>query len=165
VGGSQTILVRVFAPGSVTSASPADVTTLTATYNTSATASATDTTGITEGLLLVKEQVSTACTTTPTTGYSTNAILASTATQPGKCIGYRITATNTTAQTITSVQVSDTVPANTTLNTGCGAPTGSTGVTMGGTATAGNGGTVTATVGTLAPNASFTASFCVQINP
>jgi len=168
VGGSQTIFVRVFAPASATSANPADVTTLTATYNTSGTATATDTTGITEGLLLVKEQVSTLCNVTPSSGYSINPIVQSSATEPGKCIGYRITATNTTAQTITVVSVSDNVPANTTLNTGCGVPTGTgpSTVSVGGTATAtGNTGTVTFGVASLAPNASFTGSFCVQINP
>jgi uncharacterized repeat protein (TIGR01451 family) len=167
VGGSQTIFVRVFAPGSATSASPADVATLTATYQTTSTASARDTTGVTEGLLLLKEQVSATCTTAPASGWSANAITASAATAPGKCIGYRITATNTTAQTITTVGVSDAVPANTTLHTACGAPTGTgpTTVTMGGTATDGNVGTVTASIASLAPNASFTTTFCVQINP
>lgn len=165
VGESRTIFVRVFAPASATSASPANVTTLTATYNTTLTVGATDTTSITEGLLLVKEQVSTGCTTTPAGGYSINPITASAATAPGQCIGYRITATNTTAQTITSVQVSDTVPANTRLHTACGAPAGSAGVTMAGTATNGNGGTVTATAASLAPTASFTATFCVRIDP
>lgn len=166
VGESRTIFVRVFAPASATSANPANVTTLTATYNTTATVSATDTTSITEGLLLMKEQVSTGCTTTPAGGYSINPIAASAATAPGQCIGYRITATNTTAQTITNVQVSDTIPANTRLHTACGVPAGSgAGVTMGGTATNGTAGTVTATAASLAPTASFTATFCVQIEP
>lgn len=165
VGASRTIFVRVFAPASATSANPANVTTLTATYNTTATVSATDTTSITEGLLLMKEQVSAVCNTAPTTGYSINPITASAATAPGQCIGYRITATNTTAQTITNVQVSDTIPANTRLHTACGVPAGSSGVTMGGTATNGTAGTVTATAATLAPTASFTATFCVRIDP
>ncbi|RYF14683.1 MAG: DUF11 domain-containing protein [Comamonadaceae bacterium] len=165
VGQSRTIFVRVFAPASATSSNPANVTTLTATYDTSATTSATDTTGITEGLLLLKEQVSTGCSTVPAGGYSSSAIAASAATAPGACIGYRITATNTTAQTISNVQVSDTVPANTLLHTACGAPAGSAGVTPGGTAADGTGGTVTATAASLAPTASFTATFCVRINP
>lgn len=165
VGESRTVFVRVFAPASATSSSPANVTTLTATYNTTATTSATDTTGITEGLLLLKEQVSTDCATAPAGGYSSNPIAQSAATAPGRCIGYRITATNTTAQTITNVQVSDTVPANTLLHTACGAPGGSAGVTMAGTAANGTGGTVTATAASLAPTASFTATFCVRINP
>ncbi|MEJ8837100.1 beta strand repeat-containing protein [Ramlibacter sp. AN1133] len=166
VGASKTIFVRVFAPGSATSASPADVTTLTATY-TGGTTSATDTTGITDGLLLLKEQVATACGGgAPAGPYSSNPIAAGAATAPGQCIGYKITATNTTAQTISNVVLSDTVPANTTLNTGCGSPAASGGATIGGTATTtGSTGTVTATAATLGANASFTATFCVQINP
>lgn len=166
VGQSRTLFVRVFAPASATSSNPANVTTLTATYNTTATTSATDTTGITEGLLLLKEQQVANCTGgAPGGTYTSNPIAASTATAPGACIGYRITATNTTAQTITNVQVTDTVPANTLLITSCGAPAGSAGVTMSGTAANGTGGTVTATAATLAPTASFTATFCVQIDP
>lgn len=163
LGASKTLFVRVFAPGSVTTASPADVATLTGTYS-SLTTSATDTTGITDGLLLLKEQVLVGCAAVPA-GYSSAAIPAGAGTAPGQCIGYRITATNTTSASITGVQMSDTVPANTVLNTGCGSPTGSGGVTMGGTATNGNPGTITASIASLAPTASFTATFCVKINP
>ena len=165
IGASKTVFVRVFAPGSVTTASPADVATLTASYFTT-TVSATDTTGITDGLLLLKEQVLTGCAAVPApAGYSSAAIAAGPGTAPGQCVSYRITATNTTSATITSVQMSDTVPANTALNTGCGAPTGSAGVTMGGTATNGNAGTITAAAASLAPTASISATFCVRINP
>ena len=166
VGSSKTLFVHVFAPASVTSASPADVSTLTGSY-TGSTASATDTTGITDGLLLVKQQVLVSCSdlTNPHTGYSTNPIAAGAGTAPGQCISYLITATNTTAAKVTNVQMADTIPANTTRNDGCGAPTGSAGVTMGGTATNGNIGTVTATIASLNPSASMTASFCVKINP
>lgn len=161
---SKTLFVRVFAPGSVTTASPADVTTLVASYS-ALTVSATDTTGITDGLLLLKEQVLTGCATTPASGWSSAAIAASAGTAPGQCVSYRITATNTTSASISSVQISDTVPANTVLNTGCGAPTGSAGVTMGGTAVNGGTGSLTAAIASVAPTASITATFCVRINP
>jgi uncharacterized repeat protein (TIGR01451 family) len=161
---SVTLFVRVFAPGSATSTSPADVSTVTATYS-SLTASANDTTTVTDGLLLLKEQKLIGCDGTGTNTYSNAAIAAGSSTAPGKCIGYRITATNTTAATINTVVVSDTVPANTTLNTGCGAPAQTGGTSVGGTATNGSTGTVTATAGTLASSASFQLTFCVQINP
>ncbi len=161
---SKTLFVRVFAPGSVTTASPADVATLVATYS-ALTVSATDTTGITDGLLLLKEQVLTGCAATPAAGWSTAAIAAGPGTAPGQCVSYRITATNTTSASISNVQISDTVPANTVLNTGCGAPTGSAGVTMGGTAVNGGTGSLTAAAVSLAPTASITATFCVRINP
>lgn len=161
---SKTLFVRVFAPGSVTTASPADVATLVATYS-AITVSATDTTGITDGLLLLKEQVLTGCAATPVAGWSSAAIAAGAGTAPGQCISYRITATNTTSASISNVQISDTVPANTVLNTGCGAPTGSAGVTMGGTAVNGSTGSLTASAASLAPTASITATFCVRINP
>jgi uncharacterized repeat protein (TIGR01451 family) len=161
---SRTLFVRVFAPASVTTASPADVATLVATYS-AVTVSANDTTGITDGLLLLKEQVLTGCSVTPAGGYSSGAIAAGPGTAPGQCVSYRITATNTTSASITSVQISDTVPANTVLNTACGAPTGSAGVTMGGTAVNGATGSLTAAAAALAPTASITATFCVRINP
>ncbi len=165
---SVTLFVRVFAPGSATSTSPADVSTVTATYNTGAlTVSANDTTTVTDGLLLLKEQQALGCAVTPVNAsYSNAAIAAGTATAPGQCIGYRITATNTTAAAISTVIVSDIVPANTTLHLACGAPAATNGATTGGSATtAGSTGYVTATAATLASGALFQLAFCVQINP
>jgi uncharacterized repeat protein (TIGR01451 family) len=165
VGESKTLFVRVFAPASATTASPSDVASLVATYSATSV-SATDTTGITDGLLLLKEQTLTGCAVpNPHTGYSSAAIAAGAGTAPGQCVSYRITATNTTSATITNVQMSDTVPANTVLYVACGAPTGSAGVTMGGTATDGATGTITASAASLAPTASMNATFCVRINP
>ena len=122
---TSTVFVRVFAPASATSNSPADVTTLTATYNAGAsTTSATDTTTVSNGLLLSKDQVAVSCAAPgPQSGYSTAAIPAGANTAPGQCIAYRITATNTTAAGITNVVLSDNVPANTTRIDTCGAPT------------------------------------------
>ena len=162
---SVTLFVRVFAPGSATSTSPADVSTLTATYS-GATATASDSTTVTDGLLLLKEQQASDCTATPSGTYSNAAIAAGAATAPGKCIAYRITATNTTASTINTVVVSDIVPANTTLYLDCGAPAQTGGSSVGGSATtAGSTGNVTATAATLASGASFQLTFCARINP
>lgn len=163
---NKTIFVRVFAPGSATAASPADVDTLTATYNGGAlTVSATDTTSVTNGLLLLKEQVTTPCGTVPAGGYASTALAASPLTSPGQCIGYRITVTNTTAGAITGIAVSDNVPVNTTRRDTCGAPTATGGATIGGTSANGTGGSITASLASLASTQSFQLSFCVQINP
>jgi len=166
---SQTLFVRVFAPASATSVSPADISTLTATYNGgAATTSATDTTSVTNGLLLNKTQVAGTCAAALVAGpYSTAAIPAGANTAPGKCVAYQITATNTSSGSITAVVVSDTVAPNTTLAaTSCAAPTATGGATIGGTATTeGSTGTVTATSATLVPSASFQLTFCVKINP
>ena len=161
---SRTLFVRVFAPGSATALSAADITTLTATY-TGGTASATDTTSVTDGLLLKKYQVAVGCAAAGPFTYSDAAIPAGANTAPGQCIAYQINATNTTAATITNVALSDNIPANTTLNTGCGAPAATAGALVGGTATNGTAGTVTATAATLASTASFQLTFCVKINP
>lgn len=164
-GTSKTLFVRVFSPGSATSTSPANQTTLTATYNSgSSTASATDTTSVTNGLLLVKEQSLTSCTGTPA-NYTTNAISAQAGTVPGSCIGYRVTATNTSAGSISNVVVTDTLPSSTALEVGCGSPAATGGATVGGTANAeGSTGNVTASLPTLAAGASFQMTFCVKID-
>jgi len=166
---SQTIFVRVFAPGHATATSPADVSTLTATYNSGAqTVTATDTTSVTNGLLLSKAQVAGTCASGLSSGpFSTTAISASANTAPGKCVAYQISATNTASGAITNVVISDIVPANTTLAaTSCFAPSATGGATTGGSATTeGSTGTVTATLASLAAGASFNLTFCARINP
>jgi trimeric autotransporter adhesin len=165
---TQTVFVRVFAPASATSTSPADVTTLTATYNAGAsTVSANDTTSVTNGLLLSKTQVAGTCGAALLAGpFTSAAITASAATQPGKCVAYQITASNTAATAITTVVLSDLVPANTTLaSTSCGAPAATGGAVIGGVSAEGATGAVTATLASLVPTASFQLTFCVRINP
>ncbi len=85
---SQTLFVRVFAPGQATTGSAADVTTLTATYNGGTqTTSITDTTSVTNGLLLSKAQVAGTCAAGLAAGpFSTAAISAGANTAPGKCV-------------------------------------------------------------------------------
>ena len=165
VGGTRTVFVRVFAPGSATGADPANVTTLTATYNAGAsTATATDSTSVTDGLTLLKEQVAVSCAAPgPHAGYSTAPIPAGPSTAPGQCIAYRITASNTTATGITAVFVNDNIPGNTRQRTSCGVA-----ATTVGTISApgdGNTGVVSANVGALASAQSAVVTFCVRIDP
>jgi len=179
---SQVLFVRVNAPAMA--GSPANVTALTATYNAGgSTASATDTTSLTDGLKLDKYQQlpsgTGSCVATPTTTltlgvpnapWSNMAIAASANTVPGKCIAYLIVGTNTTAANVTNINITDVVPPNTKLETGCGAPvaTGPIALTGGPYAT-GFTGTITAQSSPLAstplpPTATFTLQFCVKIN-
>ncbi|QJR10734.1 hypothetical protein DSM104443_01803 [Usitatibacter rugosus] len=165
VGATRTVFVRVFAPGSATAADPANVTTVTATYNTGAnTATATDTTSVTDGLTLLKEQVAVSCAAPgPHAGYSTAPIPAGPNTAPGQCIAYRITGTNTTAAGITLVFINDNVPGNTRQRNSCGAP-----ATTLGTVTSpgdGNTGLISANVGALASAQNAIVTFCVRIDP
>lgn len=178
---TQTIFVRVNAPASA--GSPPNVTTLTATYNAGAsTTSATDTTTLTDGLKLDKYQQSPggtgSCTTIPATTltggvpnapWSNMAIAAGANTVPGKCIAYLVVGTNTTAANITSINVSDVVPPNTKLETGCGAPSVTGPIALTGTYASGFTGTIVAqsspTAATpLPPTNTFTLQFCVKIN-
>ena len=79
---------------------------------------------MTDGLVLLKEQVAVNCATAaPHAGYSTAPIASGPRRRPGSCIAYRITGTNTTAASITAVVINDNIPANTTHRsaTRCGA--------------------------------------------
>jgi uncharacterized repeat protein (TIGR01451 family) len=170
VGESRSLFVRVFAPGSATGADPANVTTITATYGV-ATTSATDSTSVTDGLLLLKEQVAVSCAAAgPHAGYNTAAIPAGPNTAPGQCIAYRITGTNSTAGTITSVVMSDIVPANTRMRFACSGnglatPSVTPGSMAAGSAADGAVGTVIANVGPLTSTQSAVLYFCVRIDP
>jgi uncharacterized repeat protein (TIGR01451 family) len=170
VGESRSLFVRVFAPGSATGADPANVTTITATFGV-ATTNATDSTSVTDGLVLTKDQVAVGCAVAgPHAGYSTGAIAAGPATAPGQCIAYRITGTNSTAGTITSVVISDVVPANTKMHFACSGngsatPTVSVGSMAAGSAADNSTGTVIANVGPLTSTQSAVLYFCVRIDP
>ncbi len=170
VGESRTMFVRVFAPGSATGADPANVTTITATFGV-ATTFATESTSVTDGLVLTKDQVAVGCANPgPHAGYTTAAIPAGPATAPGQCIAYRITGTNSTAGTITSVVISDVVPANTRMHYACSGngastPTVSAGSIAGGSAADNATGTVIANVGPLTSTQSAVLYFCVRIDP
>jgi uncharacterized repeat protein (TIGR01451 family) len=170
VGESRTLFVRVFAPASATGADPANVTTITATFGASTT-SATDSTSVTDGLVLTKDQVAVSCAAAgPHAGYTQAAIPAGPATAPGSCIAYRITGTNTTAGTITNVVINDIVPANTKMKFSCSGngattPTVTVGAMNAGSAADGATGTVIANVGPLTSTQSAVLYFCVRIDP
>ena len=180
--GTQVVFVRVNAPAMA--GSPPNLTTITATYNAGgSTASASDLTTLTDGLKLDKYQQlpggTGSCTTipattltgsTPNAPWSNMAIAASANTVPGKCISYLIVGTNTSGSNITNINISDVVPPNTKLETGCGVPTvtGPVAVT-GGPYVNGFTGAVSAASSPLAttpvpPTGTFTLQFCVKIN-
>jgi uncharacterized repeat protein (TIGR01451 family) len=81
---------------------------------------------------------------------------------PGACLRYELVVTNVGTSPVSSVVVSDATPANTTYSSAVAATT-----TQGSIVTPANGvaGTITATVGVLAPGQSATIRFGVRINP
>ena len=179
---SQVMFVRINAPAMA--GSPPNVTTLTATYNAGgSTASATDTTTLTDGLKLDKYQQlpggTGSCAITPTTvltmglpnaPWSNTAIAAGANTAPGKCVAYLIVGTNTATVNVTNINVTDVVPPNTSLATGCGAPTVTGPIALsGGPYMTGFAGTIAAQSSPLAstpllPTGTFTLQLCVKIN-
>lgn len=179
---SQVMFVRVNAPAMA--GSPPNVTTFSATYNGGgSSASATDTTTLTDGLRLNKYQQlpngDGSCTVTPPTvltagvpnaPWSNTSIAASPNTMPGKCIAYLVVGTNTTASNISNINVSDQVPPNTSLATGCGSPAVTGPIALvGGPYVNGFTGIVVAQSSPmpttpLAPTNVFTLQFCVKIN-
>ena len=167
VGASRTLFVRVFAPPSAVGTDPANVTTLTARYNAGvASTAATDTTSVTDGLVLTKRQRTINCDGSSNGGvYSAAPIAAGPLTAPGRCLQYEIVGQNTTALNITLVVINDNIPANTRQHNACGAPA----VTPAGPAVSSPGdgatGTISVAVGTLTPSQSSTLTFCVRIDP
>ena len=165
VGANQVFFVRVTSPGTALPADPANITTLTATYNAGAsTASATDSTTVNTGLVLLKEQVAVSCAAPgPHAGYSAAAIPPGPATVPGSCIAYRITATNGSGVALAGVTVNDNIPANTRQRNSCGAPAAAPAGPVVSSPGDGNAGTVSAAIGALAPAQVSVLSFCVRI--
>jgi trimeric autotransporter adhesin len=167
-GVSVPLLVKVFAPGTATSG---NINTVTLTGTAGAlVATATDTTTVITGqVTLVKTQsVDITCTGTAGT-YSA----APASAKPGECVLYQIVATNVGTAPVTGLVISDATPANTLYD--CSNAAGPT--AMGGAAVAAatsgtvtnpaicTAGTISVNVGTLAPNATSTVTFGVQIAP
>jgi trimeric autotransporter adhesin len=170
-GASRTLYVQVFVPASapVTNppAVPPNITTLTATYNGGASATSnSDTTSVTEGIALLKEQQLVSCTGTPVAAsYTTAPIPQGPGTAPGQCIAYRVTANNVTTLAVTSVVINDNISLlPVTLRTSCGAPAVTVGTIDPSTPANGATGTVRANVGALAASATAVLTFCVQID-
>ena len=177
VGSSRAIFVRVFAPPSATAADPANVTTLTARYNGgAASTAATDTTSVTDGLVLQKSQRTINCDGSSPGTFTQGALIptgmpggntAPALLAPGRCIQYQVVATNTTAANITSVVINDNIPANTKQHNACGAPAV---VPAGPVVTSpGDGvgppGAISVAVGPMTPSQASTLTFCVRIDP
>ncbi len=167
-GASLRIFAQVFAPAGAP-LGQVNTTTLTATtlnvgYVSSAPANAiaTDVTTVINGQLqLVKRQALDAdCNGIPETAY--DVIDITTGAIPGACLRYEIVVTNVGTSSVTNVVVNDGTPANTTYSDTLPGSTSQGGIT---TPLNGATGTITATVGTLAPGASATIVFGIRINP
>ena len=162
-GATRTIFVRVFASSSATGADPANLTTITVLYNAGASnASVTDSTSVTDGLVLTKTQGTVNCVGGAQVLAQTTGSLP--AQLPGTCLKYQITGQNTTAANITAVFINDNVPGNTAVLTTACATTTTVGTIVTPTPS-GFTGTVSANVGTLTPGQSAVLTFCVQIAP
>jgi uncharacterized repeat protein (TIGR01451 family) len=81
---------------------------------------------------------------------------------PGACVRYEITVTNVGTSPVTNVVVSDATPSNTVFSSAGGATTSQGSIV---TPLNGAAGSITATIGTLAPGQSAVVVFGIRINP
>jgi uncharacterized repeat protein (TIGR01451 family) len=165
-GASVRLFVQVFAPGGAP-LGQINTTTVTATavnlgYTSALPAPgvATDGTEVINGqLTIVKRQsLDAACDGTEDAAFTTLDL--TTGAIPGACIRYEIVVTNIGSTPVTNVVINDSTPVHTTASnaTSAFASQGSISVPADGAS-----GTVTAALGTLAPNASATIRFSVRI--
>jgi trimeric autotransporter adhesin len=166
-GQSKRLLVKVTA---ISGAAIGSINTTTVTATTAGpingvaaptTVSANDATTVIAGnLALLKEQALDAnCDGVADTAFSSATVSAGAV--PGACVRFRITVTNNGTVDVTTVIVSDAMPAFTTYHATAPAATSQGTVTA---PTAGATGTVSAAAGTLAPSASVVITFGVRIN-
>jgi uncharacterized repeat protein (TIGR01451 family) len=166
-GQSITVFNKVIAPSGAVPAS-VNATTITATSangtNTyivvaPAPSVATDSTTVIAGNLTLNkgQSLDVTCDGVADTTYGTGSLSA----KPGECVLYQITVTNVGSADATAVVVSDATPSYTLLST---APATSVGTIAAGAPLVGAAGTITATVGTLAPGQSAVLTFGVKIN-
>jgi uncharacterized repeat protein (TIGR01451 family) len=120
---------------------------------------ATDSTTVISGNLTLNkgQSLDVTCDGIADTTYGTGSLSA----KPGECVLYQITVTNVGSANATAVVVSDATPSYTVLST---APATSVGTIAAGAPGVGAAGTITATVGTLAPSQSAVLTFGVKIN-
>lgn len=166
-GQSITIFDKVTAPSGAqvgdVNTSTITATTANGSYTSSAPAPAVATDGTTiiaGNLQLVKKQALDAGCVGPTgsTVYSQANVNA----LPGQCVLYQIAVTNVGSANATSVVVSDATPTYTTLSSAAAsAPTTSVGTITG--PAAGSSGTISATIGTLAPAQGAVVTFGVKV--
>lgn len=167
-GATMRLFVRVFAPAGAPLGQVNLTTVSAATANDGyvtvapALVNATDQTTVLNGQIqIVKRQALDAdCDGTPETAYTLADI--TTGAIPGACLRYQIVVTNVGTASVTNLVVSDATPANTVYSNSVAAST-----TQGSVSTPGSGnpGTITATIGTLAPGQSATIVFGIRINP
>ena len=156
-GGTVKVIVQVFGPSNQFTSGAVNTTTLTATADSGQTASATDTTTIVAGdVVLTKTQSVNGATPTQS---NVTAL-------PGATITYSVLVRNTGGASVTDVVVSDTIPDYTTYVAGSASytPQGGTATTTGVVAPTGGTGTITWTIPTIAANSSATVTFSVTIN-
>jgi trimeric autotransporter adhesin len=167
-GQSKRLLVKVTA---ISGAAIGSINTTTVTATTAGpingaaaptAVNASDATTVIAGnLALLKEQALDAnCDGIADTAFSAATVAAGAV--PGACVRYRITVTNNGTVDVTTVIVSDAMPAFTTYHAAVPAATSQGTVSA---PAAGATGTVSAAAGTLAPSASVVITFGVRINP
>jgi trimeric autotransporter adhesin len=153
---TRTLFVRVNAPPMA--GSPPNTTTISAAYNGGmSTASANDISTLTGGTLALDkyQQLIPSCMGgtpavtvdsfgVPTGAWTSAPVPASANTAPGRCIAYLVIGSNRTGANITNISITDVVPANSYLVTGCGAPSAVGPLAIVGTYANGFTGTVTA---------------------
>lgn len=168
VGGSQKILVRVFAPGNAT-AGLQDTVVVTATFTGAApncgAPSATDiSTVVTGQIRVVKTQAHDPTCTNAVNTFSAALI---TGARPDECVRYRVVATNEGTAPITNLSINDAVPNYTALNAAQVPPQCSfTGAVTGAPAYAVSGNTVSCGIATsVPPGGTLQLDFTVRINP
>jgi uncharacterized repeat protein (TIGR01451 family) len=166
-GASVRLFVRVFSPAGAplgaTNLTTLTATTTNGTYVSAAPAAvgATDITTVLNGQLQVvkRHAIDADCDGLPDGAYSTMDI--TTGAIPGACIRYEIVVTNVGTASVTNVVVDDATPANTTYTNTVAAATSQGFITA---PANGATGTVSASVGVLAPGASATITFGVRID-
>lgn len=168
VGEAATLFVKVFAPAGAATGTT-NTTTVTATVTGSVNGAVapvpavlTVNTSVIAGQvqLFILQALDAACDGTPDTAYAPSVLTVGAV--PGACIRYQITAVNVGVANATAVVVNNGIPANTTYHATVPATVSQGTVT---TPSNGSGGTVQATVGTIAPGQSVSLSYGVRINP
>jgi uncharacterized repeat protein (TIGR01451 family) len=167
-GASLRLFVQVFSPAGAplgqVNVTAVGATTVNLGYTSTAPAAAvaTDQTTVINGQIQIVKRhgLDADCDGTPETPF--DVINITTGAVPAACLRYEIVVTNVGSANVTNVVVSDATPANTTYSAAIPASTDVGTIVA---PPAGTTGTITATVGTLAPGQSATIVFGVRIDP
>lgn len=157
-GESLLIFAKIYAPATAPMGE-ANLTTLTASWSGGSVQATDLTTTNRSDIVIVKEQALDAtCNGVADFAFGLGDFDAS----PGECVMYRLTATNTGAETMQNVKIQDATPAYTVFNTTGGLPQLSQGA-LAAPVTQGGRGDVIGAMGTLAPGYSATLIFGIRI--